>query len=224
MTSKYFILLFLVSGLFMHSCVSKKKFVEMEEGRLQAEEQVRKLTQETNNQAARIESLIADFEEMKNELLENNAMKDQYIDSLDSEIFTLNELMAEQKESLQETSFTYGFEQQRMKQVMEEKDSRIRSLQSQVESLEEEVSRQASVIDDRNFQISRLNDEVENLEGQLSQAETQAENFEEQMETQVQDLKSQVSELQATMKEKDDTITKLQNNVKLLKQELGGNQ
>lgn len=224
MTSKYFILLFLVSGLFMHSCVSKKKFVEMEEGRLQAEEQVRKLTQETNNQAARIESLIADFEEMKNELLENNAMKDQYIDSLDSEIFTLNELMAEQKESLQETSFTYGFEQQRMKQVMEEKDSRIRSLQSQVESLEEEVSRQASVIDDRNFQISRLNDEVENLEGQLSQAETQAENFEEQMETQVQDLKSQVSELQATMKEKDDTITKLQNNVRLLKQELGGNQ
>jgi len=44
MTNKYFILLFLISGLFMHSCVSKKKFVEMQEGRLQAEEQVRRLT------------------------------------------------------------------------------------------------------------------------------------------------------------------------------------
>lgn len=224
MTNKYFILLFLISGIFMQSCVSKKKFVEMQEGRLQAEEQVRRLTQETNNQAARIEALVADFEVMKNELLENNALKEQYIDSLNSEIFTLNELMAEQKESLQETSFTYGFEQQRMKQVMEEKDSRIRSLQSQVESLEEEISRQASVIDDKNFQISRLNDEIENLEGQLSRAETQAENLQEQMETQVQNLKSQVSELQATTKEKDATITKLQNNVKLLKQELGGNQ
>ncbi len=224
MTNKYFVLLFLISGLFMHSCVSKKKFVEMQEGRLQAEQQVRKLTQETNNQAARIEALIADFEEMKNELLGNNAMKDQYIDSLNSEFFMLNELMTEQKESLKESSFTYGFEQQRMKQVMEEKDSRIRSLQSQVESLEEEISQQASVIDDKNFQISRLNDEVENLEGQLSRAESQAENVEEKMEAQVQDLKSQVNELQATLKEKDAAITKLQNNVRLLKKELGGNQ
>lgn len=224
MTNKYFILLFLISGLFLQSCVSKKKFVEMQEGRLQAEEQVRKLTQETNNQATRIESLIADFEEMKNELLENNALKDQYIDSLNSEIFSLNELLVQQKESLQETSFTFGFEQQRMKQVMEEKDSKIRSLQSKVESLEEEVTQQASVIDDKNFQISQLNDQVDNLLGQVSRAKTQAENLEVQLGTQIKNLRAQVNELQATMKEKDATITKLQNNVKLLKNELGGNQ
>lgn len=224
MTNKYFILLFLISGFFMHSCVSKKKFVEMQQGRLQAEEQVRNLTQETTSQAARIESLIADFEEMKNELLENNALKDQYIDSLNSEIFSLNELLAQQKESLQATSFTFGFEQQRMKQVMEEKDSKIRSLQSQIESLEEEVSQQAGVIDDKNFQISQLNDQVDNLLGQVSRAKTQAENLEMQLGTQIKNLKSQVNELQATMQEKDATITKLQNNVKLLKNELGGNQ
>jgi chromosome segregation ATPase len=208
----------------MHSCVSKKKFVEMQQGRLQAEEQVRNLTQETTNQAARIESLIADFEEMKNELLENNALKDQYIDSLNSEIFSLNELLAQQKESLQATSFTFGFEQQRMKQVMEEKDSKIRSLQSQIESLEEEVSQQAGVIDDKNFQISQLTDQVDNLLGQVSRAKTQAENLEIQLGTQIKNLKSQVNELQATMQEKDATIIKLQNNVKLLKNELGGNQ
>ena len=224
MTNKYFILLFLISGLFLHSCVSKKKFVEMQEGRLQAEEQVRKLTQENNNRAARIEALIADFEEMKNELLGNNALKDQYIDSLNSEIFSLNEMLAQQKESLQETSFTFGFEQQRMKQVMEEKDSQISSLQSQVESLEEEVTRQASVIDDKNFQISRLNDQVDNLLAQVSRTKTQAENLEQQLGIQIQNLKSQVKELEATLQEKEATITRLQNNVKLLKNELGGNQ
>jgi len=198
--------------------------VEMQEGRLQAKAQVRKLTQETNNQADRIDALIADFEEMKNELLENNAMKDHYVDSLNGEIFSLQELLDEQKESLQETSFTFGFEQQRMKQVMEEKDARIKSLQSQVESLDQELSQQASVIDDKNFRINRLNDEIESLEGQLSRAETRAENLQEEMESQVQELKTQVSELQTTMKEKDATITKLQNNVRLLKNELGGNQ
>lgn len=224
MTNKYFILLFLISGFFLHSCVSKKKFVEMEQGRLQAEDQVRRLTQENNNRAARIEALIADFEEMKNELLENNALKDQYIDSLNSEILSLNNLLSQQKESLQETSFTFGFEQQRMKQIMEEKDARINSLQSQVESLEEEVSQKTSVIDEKNFQISQLNDQVDNLLSQVSSAKSQAEKLEQELGKQIQDLKSQVNELQTTMKEKDATITKLQNNVKLLKSEMGGNQ
>jgi predicted RNase H-like nuclease (RuvC/YqgF family) len=69
-----------------------------------------------------------------------------------------------------------------------------------------------------------LTDQVDNLLGQVSRAKTQAENLEIQLGTQIKNLKSQVNELQATMQEKDATIIKLQNNVKLLKNELGGNQ
>ena len=61
--------LFLV---FFSSCVSKKKYLEMETGRLKAEDLSRQLTTENNAKATRIEALIADFERKKNELLERN--------------------------------------------------------------------------------------------------------------------------------------------------------
>ena len=63
----------------------------MQNGRLNAEEAARQLTDENNDKAKRIEALIADFETMKNEMMESNAIKDQYIDSLNTEVFGLNE-------------------------------------------------------------------------------------------------------------------------------------
>lgn len=218
MTNKYFILLFILSGLFMHSCVSKKKFVEMQDGRLKAEQQVRQLTEETNYRASRIEALIADFEEMKNELLESNAMKDQYIDSLNTEISRLNELLTLQKESLQETSFSFGFEQQRMKDNLENKDANILALRSQVDNLEQEISDQSSVIDDKNFQLNLQKDEISALESKVNQVEQQR----EQLQQELQKVKTETENLKAEIEEKDAAIARLQNNVNLLKKELGG--
>jgi chromosome segregation ATPase len=202
----------------MHSCVSKKKFVEMQDGRLKAEEQVRQLTEETNYRASRIEALIADFEEMKNELLESNAMKDQYIDSLNTEISGLNELLTEQKESLQETSFSFGFEQQRMKEELENKDANIRALRAQVKNLEEEISDQSTVIDDKNFQLNLHKDEISSLESKVNQVEQQR----EQLQQELQKVKTETENLRAEIEEKDAAIERLQNNVNLLKKELGG--
>jgi chromosome segregation ATPase len=219
MTNKYFILFFIFFGLLFHSCVSKKKFLEMQDGRLKAEKQVRQLKEENNALIARIEALIADFETMKNELLESNALKDQYIDSLNHEIFTLDERLEEQKESLQETSFTYGFEQQRMKEMLESRAETIRTLESQIESLEKEISEQASVIDDKNFQINRLNDEILTLEDEIERGEQQRQELEEEL----QKVKAETDALKAEINEKDVMITRLQNNVKLLKNELGEN-
>ena len=54
----------------------------MEAGRLKAEELSRKLDAENRDKADRIEALIADFESMKNELMESNAAKELHIDSL----------------------------------------------------------------------------------------------------------------------------------------------
>lgn len=218
MTNKYLILLFILSGLFMHSCVSKKKFVEMQDGRLKAEEQVRQLTEESNYRASRIEALIADFEEMKNELLESNAMKDQYIDSLNTEISRLNELLTQQKESLQESSFSFGFEQQRMKEELENKDANIRALRAQVNNLEEEISDQSSVIDDKNFQLNLQKDEISSLESKVNQVEQQR----EQLQQELQKMKTETENLKAEIEEKDAEIKRLQNNVNLLKKELGG--
>ena len=69
MVNKHFVLLLTAITIIFSSCVSKKKFLEMQSGRQRAEEKVRQLTSENNAKAARIEAMIADFETMKNELV-----------------------------------------------------------------------------------------------------------------------------------------------------------
>jgi len=66
MTYRNYLFFLTFIAIFFTSCVSKKKFLEMQDGRLKAEEQVRQLTEETNARAARIKVMIHDFEVMKN--------------------------------------------------------------------------------------------------------------------------------------------------------------
>jgi len=202
---------------FFSSCVSKKKYLEMEAGRLTAERLSQQLDEENQAKAARIEALIADFEEMKNELLESNAIKDQYIDSLNGEVFTLTESLNKQKESLQETSFTLDFEQQRLNNALKEKDKSIVALQSELDALEQEVSAKNTLIEQRNFDLGKAKDNAVILEGKIASIDKKV----LELQSQLEKAKAETSKLQEQIKTKDETITRLENNVKLLKKELG---
>jgi chromosome segregation ATPase len=218
MNKKYliFVVSFVVIGF--SSCVSKKKYLEMEAGRLKAEELSRKLDGENRDKAARIEALIADFEAMKNELMESNAMKEQHIDSLKTELGNLVSDLNKKERSLEETSFTLDFEKQRLTNALEAKEQSILGLQSENESLEARLSEKDSEIDERNFQLSKLNDQVKILEGKISEEQ----NSVAEKQAELEKVKLETSELLEEMKEKDTQITKLQNQVNLLKKEIGG--
>jgi chromosome segregation ATPase len=218
MVQKYSILIFSAIVLVFTSCVSKKKYVEMQNGRLKAEQQSRRLSDENNEKAARISALIADYERMKNDLLENNAIKDQYIDSLNSEVYLLIEELNKQKESLQTTSFNLDFEKQRLTSALESKDKAISSLQSQVEQLETEVSNKNSVIDQKNFEIGKLEDQILVEKGKVGSGVAEI----SKLESELNNVKTETVKLQEQLKEKDASIARLENNVKLLKKELGG--
>jgi len=191
----------------------------MQSGRLKAEDMVRQLTDETNAQAKRIEALIADFESMKNELMESNAIKDAYIDSLNTEVFSLNEKLNQNAQSLQETSFNLGFEKQRLTNAIQTKDQTIRTLQQKVSGLENEVQEKSSALDQKNFDMKVLNDKISTLEQEKSSGEEKL----AALQAQLKKAKAETNKLMAQMKEKDATITRLENNVKLLKKQIGGN-
>ena len=182
-----------------------------------AERLSQQLDEENQAKAARIEALIADFEEMKNELLESNAIKDQYIDSLNGEVFTLTESLNKQKESLQETSFTLDFEQQRLNNALKEKDKSIVALQSELDALEQEVSAKNTLIEQRNFDLGKAKDNAVILEGKIASIDKKV----LELQSQLEKAKAETSKLQEQIKTKDETITRLENNVKLLKKELG---
>jgi chromosome segregation ATPase len=218
MNPKHLIIIITAFSIFFTSCVSKKKFTEMQNGRLQSEEQVRELTVENNARAARIEAMIADFESMKNELMESNAEKDQYIDNLNKEIAGLHDQLEEQKESLQNRNFTYGFERERLSETLQERENTIRSLERQIAGLEKEMSSQNTTLSDRNVRINALTDQIASLEREKERGEKERAGLEQQLVNR----REEVNALKAQLNEKDETITRLQNNVNLLKKELGG--
>lgn len=217
MGRKYFILIFSALLIVFSSCVSKRKYLEMQAGRLKAEKLSQQLNDENNAKATRIEALIADFEHMKNELLESNAIKDNYIDSLNSEIFILSENLNKQKESLQESSFNSDFEQQRLTNALNAKDKSIELLQTKVGQLKTEVSNVSSVVKQKNFEIGLKNDQAKVLEGKIKTGDNKINVLQAELEK----VQTETGKLKAQMKEKEATITKLENNVKLLKREIG---
>ncbi len=217
MVKKHFIFILALFMLFFSSCVSKKKFVEMQNGRFQAEEQLRQTTAESNARAERIKTMIADFESMKNELMASNAEKDQYIDNLNKDIAGLNEQLSEQKKSIQESNFTFGFERERYTENIQEKEKAIRSLQREMAEMEKEMSQQASTLSDRNVRISSMTDQLQALEGEKLRNEKKLNDLEQQLGK----LRDETNALNTLIKEKDETITRLQNNVNLLKREIG---
>ncbi len=217
MNRKYFIILFSIVLVSLSSCVSKKKYLEMEAGRLKAEELSRKLDAENNAKAERIKALIADYEEMKNELMESNAIKDQYISELKQEMHTLSQNLNKKTESLQETSFNLDFEKQRLSNALNSKDQNIKSLQAELSKLENEVSEKSSVIDQKNYDIRQLNEQAKVFEGKIKSGETKLLDLQKQLDKSKAGAKS----LQKEMDEKDASIQKLQNQVNLLKKEIG---
>ena len=217
MIQKYSIVLIVLSLVTFSGCVSKKKYLEMEAGRLKAEKLASELDEENKAKASRIEALIADFEVMRNELLENNAIKEQVIDSLHGTIFELGEDLESQKNMLQRTSSDLNFEQKRLNDELLEKSRNITNLEKEVTRLENEVSEKNDQIDQRNFDLGKLKDEAVILNGKIQSGDQKL----VQLQAQFDKLKTDVTNLQKQITEKDETILRLENNVKLLKNELG---
>ncbi len=219
MDTRPLLYIIMILTIFMTSCVAKKKYLEMQDGRLKAEEQVVRLTEENNYRAERIEAMIADFQAMKSELMESNAVKDQYIDSLNNEINNLKGSLVQQKESLQQTSFTFGFERQRMIEEMKAKDNTISSLNRQITDLQNENNELSSEVNDKNFQLNLLNDKISVIETEKERETGKVDELQNRLTT----IEQETNALKAQLREKDETITRLQNNVNLLKKELGVN-
>ncbi len=83
--------------------------------------------------------------------------------------------------------------------------------------MEKEMSQQASTLSDRNVRISSLTDQLQALEGERIRSEKQLNELQQQLGK----LRDETNSLNALIKEKDETITRLQNNVNLLKREIG---
>jgi len=217
MKSKPIFWILVFTLLTLTGCVAKKKYLAMEAGRLQAEQQVRELTAENNAKAERIRAMIDDFEKLKNELLESNAVKDQQITDLNKEIATLQSHVTQTTETLEESNFAFEFEKRRLNNAISERDETIKELENEIKSWEETAYERASEIDNKNFELNQVKNRVALLENEKKSLGTRIETLQEELKT----LQEEVSSLNTQIREKDAEILRLTNNVKLLKEQLG---
>jgi chromosome segregation ATPase len=217
MYRKYFVIAISIALVSLSSCVSKKKYLEMEAGRLKAEALSRKLDGENKDKAERIKALIADYEAMKNELLESNAIKDDYIATLKTEMDGLQKDLSTKSESLEETSFNLDFEKQRLSDALKNKDASIKSLQTELSTLENEITAKNSLVDQKSYDIGILEEQAKVLEGKIVAGENDLTKLQGELDI----AKAATRKVQTEMETKDAEIKKLQNQVKLLKSQIG---
>ena len=206
----------IIYALGLSSCVSKKKFVEMESFKLRAENRVRELTNENEAQSNRIEAMITEFEKMKQELLSSNAQKDEMIGQLSGQINMLNSNVKEKDATIEEKLYAFEYEKRRMAEELQLNKNAQTSLQDKNAGLAQELSTAKSELADLRFNLSRQDDDSKRLNEQLKLKDQK---FEEQS-TVLLRLQNETDKLKTQIKEKDQIIERLTNNVNLLKKEL----
>lgn len=205
------------SGILLSSCVSKKKYLDMESSKLRAEQRVRDLTTENNAQAERLKQMIADYEQVKTDLMASNAEKDELIGKLNGKINNLSLNVQEKDASIEEKIYAFAYEKRRLNQQVDEYKQQVESLSNEKQQLTDQVKKLNGDLAEVRFDLNRQKEENTSLEHQLNKRGTEIEKLSKQLST----VKAEVQQLKVDMQTKDETIERLKNNVSLLKNEIG---
>jgi chromosome segregation ATPase len=126
------VILILIGFVFFPSCVSKRKFLLIEESRNQSQNKVKELTTE-------VEILKKDFEEYRITSRNDLTSKQNYVDSLSRIVFLLNTDITSKDNNIQDQTFSFQVEKGRLNQELSEREKEIRNLTREVNTLKVQI-------------------------------------------------------------------------------------
>lgn len=210
--------LLLVSSvlLFSSSCVTKKKYLALDTAKRLSDTKVAELNALVGARNQRIEKMIADFEQMKNELMESNAIKNQYIDSLAGEVNKLAKDVDVKESAIGEKLNSFEFERRQLTEDLAEQKQLNGKKQVELNQLSGEIQKLKDELSQLTFDLTREKDEKQILLGNQSGRDSKI----TEMTAATDKLKSEIQNLKKQLSDKNATITRLENNVLLLKKEI----
>ncbi|MFV0484424.1 MAG: hypothetical protein ACK5MG_10080 [Bacteroidales bacterium] len=217
MKKSNFRILLLVTMLIVSSCVSKKKYLEMEAIKNRASQQSRELTKELQDRDYNLKSLLKEHESMKNQLNLSNAKKDAEIKKLNGQIGNLETKIDELHNDVSLSSSRYDITQNKLSSQISDKDTRIRQLQSQVNQANRELERIKESYNKLVAARSKEQEESVAIKADYNLKSKMLNNY----TTQIEDLNTQIKTLNSQISAKNQEIEKLQNTCNLLRKELG---
>lgn len=189
---KYNYLFIITALIIFSSCVSKKKFVSMEQQKEKYKTQTTLLLDENGKLKRNITQAESEFETLKNELHAGNAVKDDLIDELTQKVNSLESTTANLKSKLNNTMSMFQQEQtssldqnstiasleleiEQLKRDTLSLNYSMKLIQERTKKLKEEIDTKTERINDRNIEISSLksdlvksNGEINSLKGKIS--------------------------------------------------------
>lgn len=153
MIRKIFFLMALISAVVLNpSCVAKKKYLAMESAKLSAEADVAAKNQ-------KIEKMIGDFESMKSQLMESNAIKNQSIDSLSGVVSKLMLTVNTKESALGQKENSFEFEKQRLTNELAEQKQLLAGKQNEINQISGELQKLKDELSQMTFDLNKTRDE-----------------------------------------------------------------
>lgn len=195
------------------SCVTKKSYLEMQNGRYRAEKRVIDLNKETADLNAKIIRLATEFNNIQFQLKVSNAEKDKTIDSIHSSLLKNTSMITEKSEDLDLRLFSLQSEKRQLKSKITNLTEKNSTLEREIAQLNSKMESLNGSIIDAKYNLNNSKDEVAGYTRQIKSLNKKIEQLGEDNSK----LESSIESLNEEMATKDAEITKLKNNVKLLK-------
>lgn len=197
-------------------CVAKKKYLEMEAGKIRANKRVVALTKELDGVNEDMDVLRAEFNLLKNEWHGANAVKDRYIDSLNVQLVQVSTNSMQKDAALEDQIYAFKTEKRQLRSAIVERENRIASLTASVKTGEENLAALKKEVIELKFQVNNQKDKTTTKENALRVKNREM----EKVSAQLRKYKSEVSELKSDLALQNEAVERLANQVKLLKNEL----
>lgn len=195
------------------SCVSKRKFLEADSARINALERIGQLNQEVAGLKGDVSDLKTEFNAMQNELRLSNARKDSYIDSLSKKAIGLSTAISKKDDSLNDQIMNFQSEKIQLNAALAQNQSIINSLTDKLKTAETQIARVNQESEKMKFDLANQKEMAESQKSALQSFEESKKKLQAENDA----FKKEIASLKKQITTKNAEIEKLNNLVKLLK-------
>ena len=150
------ILLIMSLVVIASSCVSKRKYLDMESAKISAQNRVAQLTKDVNDLNGNITALKEEFNNMKNELHLANARKDSYLDSVKLSMKQLSSEMNEQQTTMSDQLYMLQSEKRQLSSAVSQKQVLLDNMSASLNEKESQLTTLQQELTTLKFDLNNL--------------------------------------------------------------------
>lgn len=207
---KKYVFVAIITSLCLSSCVSKKKFDELALAKIEADENIENLNSSNKTLDEKLNSMTEEYNSIRYKLTYSNAQKDSYIDSLTHITQNMQTEQVVLKAEIEENN-------NKLTNVSSTRQKQIQNLELKISKIENEkkdlVEKIRKIQTDSKFNLEKKANEVITINEKLKAKDIEINKLEKEVDVH----KSKAAWLRKVNSNIKKEVSKLNNQVKLLK-------